>query len=124
MNNGLPETVEYPILVVEGEPFKVKFTTGTLLRLQREGVDMEALTLAQKERRMSIEQSFQILAACISHGKKKFTGEELADLLSPNEFKAAMDALKGAFSKVSAQDGSGANPTEAAPEQPSESSGG
>lgn len=108
MENGkLPETVEYPVLEVEGVPYQVKYTTGTLLRLQREGVDLNRLGKQKGEDgepiRWPLELCFQVLAACISHGKRKFKGEELADLLPADCATDAVQKLTAAFSKASPQ---------------------
>lgn len=120
MENGkLPETVEYPLLEVEGVPYQVKYTTGTLLRLQREGVNLDKLAPQPvfdaegkpvldgegkpktETPRWTLDLTFQVLAACISHGKRKFTGEELADHLPAERMGEAIRTLTVAFSKVS-----------------------
>lgn len=119
MENGkLPETVEYPVLEVEGVPYQVKYTTGTLLRLQREGVDLDRLASKGQDgqpTRWPLELCFQVLAACISHGKRKFTGEELADLIPMDRVGEAVQKLTAGFSKASPQ---AAKPEVTMPESP------
>src|SRR6185503_1846327 len=91
-----------PVLVVQGVPYRVIFSSGTIVRLKSQGFDFKQThqELAKSNPVITITVAFQVLAACISHGERKFTGEELADLIPFAYMHDAIALLGAAYAKA------------------------
>ena len=87
-----------PVLMVEGVPYRVRFNAGTLVRLQSRGFGAHLLhDEFGNLKPITLALCFEVLAACISHGERKFTGEQLADLTPFSEVNQAIGALQAAY---------------------------
>lgn len=97
-----PPVIEsLPTLVVDGVAYQVMFTAGTLLRLSRQGVDLTKLTNPDgTSAPWTIEMLFQCAAAAISYGKRKFTAEELAELIPLSRVGEMVAALNAAYANA------------------------
>jgi len=96
--NGSP--VEYPTVRIKGQDIPLKFSNGALYRLDKAGVDLQQIGADLKSGKVKISMIYDMLSACLvgtGVWNQRYSGEELAEEISPKE---AADAVIAALGKV------------------------
>ncbi len=90
-----PDAVEWPKITLDGVEYAVKMSTRAGLTMEREGIVFEVGT------KQPIEQSLKMLSIMIE--EKKFTVDELADLIPYAELPGSFKLIGEAYIKARRQ---------------------
>lgn len=108
MSQNPPSAFDFPeVDLGNGLKLKMRWNFGTLFRLKKEGVDVDALmqtlrglpenpTLFQ----LPVPEICSVIAAMASTAKNQMTGEEIADLLTPENIDPVLKAMTEGFSRA------------------------
>jgi hypothetical protein len=86
--------VTYPVIVINGVSYPVKFGNASFYRLEKSGLDLNDVAAKLRSRKLGLAMVYDLLAASVGNG---FTGEQLAEVVPINE---ARDIVIAALGKV------------------------